>query len=254
VEKQLQKRLREFLDSTVEVKDFFSMNRAVTMLLRDFEMDKINKLCQEMKTFKLCIQFDSDSGCYLNVVLGGLQRAKNELRTLVDGVKSRKHTVERKSHVKYLQNQSSREVVKAIAIQSRVVINFPDEEALAQKAMAVQKADRFDPVVFSEVDLGGGKTIRLVAGDITRYPADVIVNAANSRLEHGAGVAGAIARSGTMCIGTGFCANKCCLSRTGVSGRSSRGQLVKEDHKSMINPVGYSRYFDIEPVKTKYLS
>ncbi len=41
-----------------------------------------------------------------------------------------------------------------------------------------------------------GKIIRLVQGDITERDVDAIVNAANSYLQHGGGVAGAIVRKG----------------------------------------------------------
>ncbi len=41
-----------------------------------------------------------------------------------------------------------------------------------------------------------GKTLRLVKGDITERDVDAIVNAANSYLKHGGGVAGAIVRKG----------------------------------------------------------
>lgn len=41
-----------------------------------------------------------------------------------------------------------------------------------------------------------GKTIRLLKGDITERAVDAIVNAANSHLQHGGGVAGAIVRKG----------------------------------------------------------
>ena len=40
------------------------------------------------------------------------------------------------------------------------------------------------------------KTLRLVQGDITERDLDAIVNAANSYLQHGGGVAGAIVRKG----------------------------------------------------------
>ena len=45
-----------------------------------------------------------------------------------------------------------------------------------------------------------GKTLRLVQGDITERDVDAIVNAANSLLQHGGGVAGAIVRKGGQII------------------------------------------------------
>lgn len=45
-----------------------------------------------------------------------------------------------------------------------------------------------------------GKTLRLVKGDITTRDVDAIVNAANSHLQHGGGVAGAIVRKGGQII------------------------------------------------------
>jgi O-acetyl-ADP-ribose deacetylase (regulator of RNase III) len=45
-----------------------------------------------------------------------------------------------------------------------------------------------------------GIRIRLIRGDLTEANADAIVNAANSRLQHGGGVAGAIVRKGGRII------------------------------------------------------
>lgn len=45
-----------------------------------------------------------------------------------------------------------------------------------------------------------GKTLELAEGDLTEQDCDAIVNAANSRLQHGGGVAGAIVRKGGWVI------------------------------------------------------
>ena len=48
--------------------------------------------------------------------------------------------------------------------------------------------------MLAETEINGIK-LKLAQGDITRYPAKAIVNAANKRLEHGGGVAYAIAKA-----------------------------------------------------------
>lgn len=50
--------------------------------------------------------------------------------------------------------------------------------------------------VLFEKTLSNGTMLKVVLGDITAEPSDAIVNAANSDLTHGGGVAGAISRKG----------------------------------------------------------
>lgn len=54
--------------------------------------------------------------------------------------------------------------------------------------------------VLFEHTLSTGKVVRVVRGDITTETTDAIVNAANERLMHGGGVAGAISRKGGRII------------------------------------------------------
>jgi len=54
-----------------------------------------------------------------------------------------------------------------------------------------------------QIPVAPGKTLELVQGDITRETSDAIVNAANSELEPGGGVCGAVHRAGGPAIAEG---------------------------------------------------
>lgn len=56
------------------------------------------------------------------------------------------------------------------------------------------------PKVLDEINIKDNRVLRLVEGDITERNVDAIVNPANSYLQHGGGVAGAIVRKGGNAI------------------------------------------------------
>lgn len=76
--------------------------------------------------------------------------------------------------------------------------------------------------VISEKTING-KTLRLVQGDITERDVDAIVNAANSHLQHGGGVAGAIVRKGGQVIQEE--SNKIGFTPVGTAVITSAGKL-----------------------------
>ena len=51
-------------------------------------------------------------------------------------------------------------------------------------------------IILVEAKLPGGHTLQMVEGDLTQERVDAIVNAANSQLQHGGGLAAAIVRRG----------------------------------------------------------
>ena len=61
-----------------------------------------------------------------------------------------------------------------------------------------QSEDKHDRIIAYETLISGGRTIRVVQGDITFERTDAIVNAANERLQLGGGIAGAIKVKGIL--------------------------------------------------------
>ena len=74
----------------------------------------------------------------------------------------------------------------------------------------------------------GERSLRLVQGDITERDTDAIVNAANSHLQHGGGVAGAIVRKG--------------------------GQVIQDESDNIgFTPVGHTALTSAGRLKTKFV-
>ena len=82
--------------------------------------------------------------------------------------------------------------------------------------------------VLAEKVLPNNRVIKVILGDITEEETDAIVNAANSRLQHGGGVAGAIVRKG--------------------------GRIIQEEsNKIGYCPVGDAVYTSAGNLKAKYV-
>jgi len=84
-----------------------------------------------------------------------------------------------------------------------------------------------------------GITIEIVQGDITKESTDVIVNAANSMLKHGGGVAGAIVKNGGFSIQkeSDKYVEKCGPVKTGEVAVTSAGKLKAKWIVHAVGPI-----------------
>ena len=94
--------------------------------------------------------------------------------------------------------------------------------------------------VVKEINING-LIVKLVQGDITKYPAEAIVNAANKYLEHGGGVALAIA--------------KACVGSAEEYTRISKEEMKKQIGRNYIEhgEVVVTPAFNLEKIGIKYV-
>jgi O-acetyl-ADP-ribose deacetylase len=90
-----------------------------------------------------------------------------------------------------------------------------------------------DAELLAQIKINNGKTIQLVKGDITERNVDALINAANSYLKHGGGVAAAIVRKGGNLIQQE--SDKIGFVSTGSVVVTSAGKLPS---KAVIHTVG----------------
>ena len=95
----------------------------------------------------------------------------------------------------FLSNAQGQTILRGIESEANVCIEVEvNKEDTGNVEHSVTPNPRFKKAGFgttTEI-----KTVNVIVGDITEFKADVIVNAANDRLAHASGIAGAISRKG----------------------------------------------------------
>ena len=190
----LESRVKNFIGNNTVQKEFVSMPAGVVDVLQKYATSEVDQIKRSFSQHTADIRFVSNAsqtGCEIIATSSGIKQVIDAIKDLELKVQSKDHSVESPMYVKYLQSPTTRATIDGIASRHQVAVKFPDETKAS-----IRSSELPPPRPVCEVSVDRNKTIRLVAGDITQHSVDVIVNAANSRLQHGAGVAGAIARAG----------------------------------------------------------
>jgi len=187
----LESQVKKFINRNTIEKEFVSMPTGVIDVLQKYAAAEVDEIKRSFNKHAADVRFVSSAGqmgCEVTATSAEIRQIADAVKALECKVKSKEYRVETPSCVKLLRSSTARASVDAIAGRHEVSIKYPEEV----------KAGRKRPIPFPvcEVKVDRNKTIRLVSGDITQHAADVIVNAANSRLQHAGGVARAIAKRG----------------------------------------------------------
>jgi len=191
----LEAKVNKFVDRNVVEREFVSMSSGVVEVLQKYASAEVDQIKRRLSQHAADIRFVSNAsqmGCEIMATRSGKVAVVDAVKALEHQVKNKYHNVDAPLHVKFLRSATTRASIDGIAGRHQVSVKFPEDVKAGISSSKVPPA-----LTVCEVKVGTSKTIGLLAGDITRHAVDVIVNAANSRLEHGGGVAGAIARVGS---------------------------------------------------------
>jgi len=190
----LESKVKNFIDRNTVERQFIAMPTGVVDVLQKYATADVDNIVRSFNKHAMDIRFVSSSGetgCEIRATSSGIMPAIDAIKALEQKVTRKDFNVDMPLHAKYLRSPAARASIDGIAGRHQVSVKFPGETKTGIKSSKLPP-----PRPVCEVMVGQSKTVRLIVGDITQHAADVIVNAANSRLQHGAGVAGAIARVG----------------------------------------------------------
>ncbi|CAJ1085947.1 protein mono-ADP-ribosyltransferase PARP14-like isoform X1 [Xyrichtys novacula] len=119
---------------------------------------------------------------------GKVTEVRNRLGPFLDSLVKDRVIVDMPGAGRYFENPSGREDILRVARSQKCLLQFQEQPHISRKDLASGTVATYC--------LHEGLKVLVCNGDITKQDADAIVNAANERLDHGGGVAGALSKAG----------------------------------------------------------
>jgi len=168
-------------------------------VVNSYLKDEIAAICSDFVSCRVSVSVVVEdaykgNGFKVRGTVHGLKNAVKRMQGLLGKVVEREKKIDRPGIPQYLQSARGQQSIKAIETQHRAYIEEVAESSVVERPLTMS----------CDVGLGEKMTItfdkkfvtKIVAGDITEYKVDAIVNAANSSLDHAGGVAGSIVNKG----------------------------------------------------------
>ncbi|KAI0223125.1 Protein mono-ADP-ribosyltransferase PARP14, partial [Lamellibrachia satsuma] len=193
------RRIQDFLSQHVSVEEFVFMKRGTTDYITKYmkkEVGDVRKASQR-DGIKITAKMDGPYGFAVRGSRAALDRVAHKLQVLADSVKMNQHKVDKLGARTFLSSEDGKRALVGLQSDHKVVIEpvgLCSQESPAEVSRAGNNAG--GSTVVSSISLPGGITVEVVRGDLTRFRADGIVNAANERLDHVGGLAKAIVTAG----------------------------------------------------------
>ncbi len=189
--------MENFLKTNASGHKFVSMDKAYVKIISThlkMDLEHSMKLLAQWN-MKVSSQLASHRtpGFLLEGAEEGLTEAASKLQTLANRISLGEYRVDTPGMPAFFKDERGIQRVESLEHEHRVVIELLDEYAIEKREKAPKK--KKEEMMVSRID-PSGTVIKVFKGDITEHNVEVIVNAANSDLNHSGGLAEAIIKKG----------------------------------------------------------
>ncbi|KAL3864673.1 hypothetical protein ACJMK2_006335 [Sinanodonta woodiana] len=194
----------DFLSRNTVLEKLVTCSSGIVQLIERKNKTVLDKISKDLAHYYVQINSQPKGGFLIRGNQDGISQAAYKLQELIDSVKHREHELQKPGIAGYMEGKG-REHINVVENQIPCVIQQREKK---QYGLGENKEETGDfgqirgshPVTQAECRSYGLEKIFTVLGDITEIDADVLVNAADPKLEHRGGLAKAIVDKGGRII------------------------------------------------------
>jgi len=198
------KSVKGFFNENTIVSEVLDLPRGSRKFLSKYQEHELRIIEEELNKYSTVIKgIAEDENVVVTGTNEGVDKAMEEIYNLASKVESRKVPIEKPGMRRVLNRNNGRKMLNLLENENKCVIEFFDGEKDASSKDVMEKekyGERIEKESECTFQTPQGKMIKVFKDNICDRNVDVIVNAANTKLQHLSGVSKAILDAGGEAI------------------------------------------------------